>query len=342
MKNDVFILGAGSSASYGFPTGEQLKKIIINDGIEIHPDVYRHEDPKFYEDDDNFNSYYNSCIEYFTKKINPNFDKEKFKKDFRTAGSFTIDTYLSSPHRSDEEKEFGKYIVSSIISYYEDLDRMEMDHTDNWIDYYFNRKISFQTKDFFENLPKVISFNYDSFFENKLIHHLEKEHGIKDAKSVLNTRDFITHVYGKLNNQPYRQSNKQILTQPGAYVQQEIDFKTIYDNSKQVGFIRGNIDSNNNNPFYLAKLSRIHEIIKEADNIFILGYGFDMYNNKILFQDQRLLEDTTKRIMYTSYGLENTLIEDLNRFDAIKNTNQVKNEKCLEFLRRTMPHQLFP
>lgn len=336
MSDEVIILGAGSSKSYGFPTGDEILNIIINGEIILDPDEHHYKNRDKIDEIHDFNHYYKDCIKYYIDKYE--YDDKKFRDDLKISGTKTIDTYLSNS-KNKEDESFGKFAISSIISFYENINQMKKHSDDNWMDYFFNQKISYQLQDFKENPPQIITFNYDTFFEHKLVKHLQKEHSFKDADTFVISKEFITHVYENLNNATYKEFSAKIIpTYEGDKIIhrkfEDIDFAKIENDSTRITFIRANSKEN-------KKVNQIRTILSNAKKIYILGYGFDKFNNEILFQNEDFFYDNTKEIYYTGFGLEESLKRTLNDFDTVS-TPTKNNMKCLELLKLAMPHKLFP
>lgn len=337
MSDEVIILGAGSSKSYGFPTGDELLKIIINGSIKLKPDMQDYYDNDEINEIHKFNKYYTQCINFYKKKYT--YDDNKFRSDLKTSSTKTIDTYLSNSNNVDDEA-FAKFAISSIISFYENIEQMRKDSHDGWMEYLFNQRISYQLKDFLDSPPTIITFNYDTFFEHKLIKHLEKEHSYKDADSYILDKQFIKHVYGNLNNSSYKEHTYEVKE----YIQgdkiirlevNEIDFDKIEENSRNINFIRAEAEET-------SKIEEIRNIIKNSKKIYILGYGFDKFNNEILFKNEEFFINDHREVFFTGFGLENSLKKALNSFPTIKTPKKENNMKCLELLKQAMPHKLFP
>ncbi len=345
MTKTVFILGAGSSASYGFPTGYDLLKIII-DGERKIPIEY-HLNSELQDEAEKFrifNEYYKLCLNYYSNNINNSFNIKTFQKNLKLSGAQTIDTYLSSNSRSVADKEFGKYVISSIISFYENTDQVEKNHEDNWIDYFLNHQISYQLEKFKEEPPQIITFNYDSLFEHKLALHLEKQHGENEAIEYIRKNLVIKHVYGKLKEERYpqrsftikrRDKNGNMIKNP---IPENVDFNRIYEESKNIDFIRGEINETDVDENILDYRTMLYT----ASNIYILGYGFDKFNNQILFKSSTELNRGKDKIHYTHFGLEDALIKKLNNFQSISTSEITNKGKCLDLLKRAMPPKLFP
>lgn len=337
MKNEVLILGAGSSRSYGFPTGDELLNIIINGEKYVGRDLIDSYEQAEVDERYSFNRYYKSCIDYYKKKYS--FDDISFRKSLKLSGTKTIDTFLSNSKNHDDIS-FGKFAISSIISFYENLSQMQKFSNDNWIDYFFNQRISYQLETFLKNPPQIISFNYDTFLKNKLIKHLEKEHNFKNAAKFILDKDFITHVYGNLNSSSYPdysfKEEEKVKDESLAVIKvvTNINYEKIESDSINIDFIRASATEN-------AKINKIRRILKDADNIYILGYGFDKFNNQILFESENYFDNKEREIFYTSFGLEESLKEVLSNY-VIQDGNIKDDQKCLPLLKKAMPHKLFP
>ncbi len=341
---NLFILGAGSSASYGLPTGVELKNKILS--LDINET--NHTSGKDF--------YISKLIEKYNKE-NSFANLKKFQDDFRLAGSSTIDTFLSSDFRSIHEVEFGKFLISTILYFEENKfiynNATTQNNQDNWIEYLFSRLISYNLEGFTSSPFKVISFNYDNLFRKKLENHLELEHGFQGAKNFISHKNIINHVYGNFTFSNYQKQDflNDLSMQLFRVDKLELFYKQIIQNASRVSFIRGNINPDDN-----PKIKSIREMIDKASRIYILGYGFDRFNNQILFDNEVKVKNKSKFVEFTTYGLSLPMKYELNKvFRPIKMQEELKtqfdernqekinrNEKCLEFLARVLPPPLFP
>jgi len=179
----VFVLGAGASVPYGFPTGKELvRKILELGGYSGHS---RHDGK--------------SNILKVTDE--PSF--QSFCRAFAESGRNSIDTFLE---QREDLREIGKYAIASVILAYEtNTSAFPRDLPNNdWYRHFFEYIApdldSFNAQDI-----KVITFNYDRSFEHFLHTALCRSFNIAEARKHVEKLS-IVHVHGKLGLLPWPES----------------------------------------------------------------------------------------------------------------------------------------
>lgn len=346
QKKTLFILGAGSSASYGFPTGEDLKNLLISNSVDDF--YYKIKREKF---DKNYYINSNGVIEFYRylgyvlrdnglgyKTIildarKREFISEKeinsFRKIFAESSSISIDTFVSQK-KDDVITKVAKVLVSLVIRAFS-TDIFNFSSSDDWIGYYIARNLDWNEK-FEKELPEIITFNYDNIFYLKLKHNLEHLRGNEKAHEIL-AKIKIKHVYGNIKPEAY-----------GALIGKDRNEKMenlenfIVENCDKINFVRGAESAPNG----------IKDMIEGADSIYVLGYGFDRFNNKILFNDDSNFKKIIKNkfISVTGYGIPDYIfnfIKSAKYSDINRNTGFMDEDgKCRISLVRSMPIDMFP
>lgn len=346
-KKTMLILGAGSSASYGFPTGADLKSLLLAESPSqfynsinkpLHDDTY-------YLNSDGVQEYYRylncvltdkgagfKCIIYGLEKGGL-YVTEKQIKDFRTSfkesSSISIDTFISQKNE-ESMTNVGTVLVLLIIRAFSTYS-LDAISTDDWVGYYITKNIDWN-ENFEENPPEIISFNYDNLFYTKLLHNLKQLKGEVEAKRIM-SRIKITHVYGSLSEDDYgliSTINKKEVTE------EKIEY-FLKCNFERIHFIRGDDHSDED----------LLDTINRADLIHVLGYGFDRFNNRVLFGN----EDSFKKIVrekfesVTGFGQPDYILSYLNSAkspDIMSPGYFVEDEKCRTSLMSSMPIDMFP
>lgn len=339
-NGDLFILGAGSSKPYGLPLGSELLQLIKNFESFVSP---------FFDDQRNgyqsslFHNYHGAHesfqdIKFKTWNEHLEIGKdyishfEKIKKDsylllcalstspfpvtrldiisffklLNESGVLTIDTFVSNlgygvnqdEHTVAKYKDLGRILIGFHINCL-----FEESGKSDWIEYFMHEQIAYRSKEFVECHPSVITFNYDTLFESKISNFLKLQGGAK--------KDFRlepTHVYGKIEKQ--KVENKEDMNK--AIIHWKDGIKTIQ---------RGTPDES-----LSEDIEKIRNEIKNAKRIFILGYGFDRFNNKILFgNDLDLIQliESEVEIYITGFGVQPALLNKLNQLSLI--------DECMHF-----------
>lgn len=268
-KSTLFILGAGASNPYGYPTARQLRTFIVN----------------------------NFIIEYINKFHGGNMEalpsdpalKEKSKLiiEFDKSRTKSIDLFLA---RNKQYYEQGRGIISFSIAFHElkskfgeELSEEEKKH--DWYFELFDRltgDISDPNKleSINENKIKFLTFNYDRSLDQFLFESLFYSFSSRrDIIRDLVLKFDVTHVYGKLAK----------LDWENAVLKFKYKDKELLDYSDELS---GNInivyDKNGNN------FNGENEFYQEFESIFFLGFGYAKENfeaiglNNVLGKNQRV------------------------------------------------------
>jgi hypothetical protein len=312
-ENTVFILGAGASKPFGYPTGPELKDKIIKDFqfyfdrlIELEKSIpndwraiYSSLAPKFIED---------------LKKSNPD---------------SSIDLFLS---RNEQYAEIGKIAIAFILMHSEvtgtfhNLFRAQTDHSyfndpnQDWCSYLFSKMSeSLSGPNGFtrlkDNNVKFITFNYDRSFEHllydRLAHDFTTIQAIEDPALKLIPFPII-HVYGVLSKLPWQENGKFSygrIPNPqdrtgktvNAVRQTLYNFHMIRSMANEIRIIQ---ERNNNISIKEAK-----ELISSAERIFFLGFGYAKENLEVLGLPANL--NSKQEIYGTAVGMTDKEIGDL-------------------------------
>lgn len=288
-QKTVFILGAGASKPYGYPTGEQLRNYICDDIIRDSVNVFK------YERNSPYITKSNELIQNFKKSTNK-----------------SIDLFLT---RNRQFEKLGKiFIAFSIIkSEMESQTPEQIDNTEDWFSELFDRSTDelidpMSVNRFSENNFSFITFNYDRSLEHFLFQALHNSFTNTKASEIAKIllQVPIIHVYGKLVDLPWEDKESYV-----SY--QEIDLNDTNHFAKNINVIYSKrIDE--------ERLSKAKSYIKNADRIFFLGFGFAPENMNILGIPDSL--DRNKQIYATAYKYKDMEINNL--IDQFRNN---KNEK---------------
>ncbi|MGB8227311.1 MAG: hypothetical protein WCE45_10690 [Sedimentisphaerales bacterium] len=283
-EKTVFILGAGASCPYGFPSGTQLREDICFKFEEI----YSRYASGIWKDD--------NALENVEKPI------RTFIEKFNNSTTKSIDLFMAG---NPTLVKTGKYIISFNIlnaerksSFRESSPKRNQD----WYSYLFNRMregVIFK-KDlnkFSENNVSFITFNYDRsleifFYEslcNSFSEVLEQE-----IIKILNQLKII-HVYGSIAPLEWQKDQEGIKyrTPISEQILQKTseNLKTIYEEIK--------------NP----ELDEAKKLIVEAEKVFFLGFGYASENMGILELPETI--PYYSKVYGTAFGLESKEISDI-------------------------------
>lgn len=176
-KPTLFILGAGASIPYGFPSGAKLRNQIcaVTDGRESLLASAMH---KF------FNIHYGDFLE--------------FAESFQQSRLASIDSFLS---RRTEFADIGKLAIASLLIPNERADVFNHDIEDDWYFALWNALVSNvgSIDELKKNNIQIYTFNYDRSLENYLHSAIINTFNINPAEALDVLANFkINHVYGSL------------------------------------------------------------------------------------------------------------------------------------------------
>jgi hypothetical protein len=294
MKN-IFILGAGASKPYGFPTGMELREWSIKNVYNVF--------------DSN---------DYLKQFISRKQQLDDFKIAFNKSNTNSIDLFLT---RNKQYDFIGKAIIAHKMIECEKrgLSYIE-DKNDDWYFFFYNRltdgitEIS-QLKNIFNDFS-FMTFNYDRSFESYFSESFfysffSKNPSFDEIDHSIIPKTDIFHIYGSLGNYPdtpYMGNTRYI---PQVFEPNIKSIKTIYD-EREVN-------------------AEIKNRIIMAQRIFFLGFSYLPENMEKLGLSKIML--TNKEIYGTAYGSLDAEIRRIERyFEGVK-VCQIKNEKTTTLLK---------
>jgi len=300
IKNEtVLVLGAGASMPYGYPSGHNLRQMLIDPSL-FTPALQ---------------------MRWFERE-----DIHSFCRTFMLSGMKSIDAFLARRgkdilgrgHRTIEE--VGKHGIAIALRQNKSLDTLfqspawvdklwNIDRSDNWYEYLWAQLSSGITKsnleDFAATRLTVVTFNYDLSLEHYLFTAIKNSYGITDeeAASLLLPIKFI-HLYGQLSGNPFASGFNY-------EYKFDKDWRLISDDVRLIQVIDEERELTASNfPSAIAA-------IEKAPRICFLGFGFDEINVRRLdlartFAERARTHEIAKHperpfptIVATSLGLEN-------------------------------------
>ncbi len=254
-----FILGAGASCPYGYPTGRELRQKIcskfVNDSIE----------------------YFNAQGERERKLFAAvqKHEAERFVEVFRKSSTKSIDLFLAW---NPEFKLMGKWAIIFRILAAEQtsLFRESMQNSDqDWYSYLFQRLTDdLINKEDYKQLGKnnisFVTFNYDRSIEHFLYESLLNSFsGIGEMEIVEQLDKLkIIHVFGQIAGLDWQDMPRRF---EYGRATRSINMASLVNNLKI-------IYEENYNP----ELEEIHKLTSDAERIFFLGFGYARENLETL------------------------------------------------------------
>ncbi len=248
QRKTTLVLGAGASKPYGFPTGAELKKCILEGSFPA-------QDP-------------DERAKFYPITGHPKF--REFREKFLNSPAFSIDRFL---YFHKDLQEIGKTLIAFYL-YLSSQPKYIGQENENWYQYFFNCLAEgCKTIDAFsKNRVNVITFNYDVSFEWELSKFIENyfnctiEVAHKYAKEI-----HVHHIHGHLGPLPWDDLNLEVPYHHGndniSFIKYSKDIQLVHEGEDPYGRI----------------YRRYRDIISEARNIFFLGFGFHPENLEKLF-----------------------------------------------------------
>ncbi len=324
-KRTVFVLGAGASCPYGFPTARELRDEIIEN--------FEHRYERFFGRDSN--NEIRVCTGF------PSISAAgTFIRRFDDSGTESIDLFLS---RHPESVLIGKLaILFSILGTEEGscFGRRVQRPEHDWYFYLYNRLTRELVGEnghrrFGENSISFVTFNYDRSFEHFLFSSLLNSFEGAEQEAVREQVEAVpvVHVYGRIAPLPWQDGVKPAVLKYGVRLsRRNEDLLGMVDNLHVVHEQRQN-----------PEIQRAREEISKAKQIFFLGFGYASENLEalglpgMLRPDQRIygtaLGYTEREIRdvetFFTLGLEQVETHPSNKRDQVK----IRNCDCVALLR---------
>lgn len=271
-KNTVFILGAGASVPYGYPTGFQLGQEIkaYLGNMHIDRQSWDNEQKNLF---DVFNE-----LGYELEQL------EEFYKCFLGAATYSVDKFLEK--RPDHE-ELGKLLIAYVLKRKEDSYKLFINlRESNWYAELFNRLDV--TVDNIQNYRvSFVTFNYDRSLE-VFLHSILESRTMEGSEAVVESLESIpiVHVYGSLGNLPWTKGN-------GVAYDHSVLPKQLKCLAEGIDIMSSERDS--------SQWKIAHELLFNATYIYFMGFGYDETNLRRLKIRDFMKEKTIKG---TAVGIE--------------------------------------
>lgn len=254
-KPTVFILGAGASVPYAYPTGfqlqEDIKQLLINvpePGVqgfipcESHP--------------------YNPAL-----WDELGYDREKLRNlfnDLSHAATYSIDKFLE---RKPVHIALGKLLIAYTLKKKEYVHNLHIElRKSNWYAELINR-LDLAPENMDDLKISFVTFNYDRSLEY-FFYHLLKNRSVDEKKAVEAFKKIeIVHVYGGFGNFPWEKDGI-----PYDRAITPAILKRLAEGIKIMSDERETTDD----------LKNARRLIEKAGNIYFIGFGYDQDNLKRL------------------------------------------------------------
>lgn len=278
-ERSVFILGAGAHCSYGFPSGEDLKREVAT---RIEGSMRKR--PGFAP------GWIVSACQVPPLSMQPA-NCTAFVEDLKNCAQGSIDAFIHARRSQPGMDVLAKVAVADVLLKYEQLFAQGRAKTDDdWIRYLTRLMIEgvHEPADFAAmNDVSFITFNYDRLLEYSLTTMVAASFGLKREVAAAVVRTIpITHVYGDLGPLDTTEFGN---TLDDAWIAAHRNIRTIFE-----------VESKD------EKLEPIRETILKAKRIYLIGFGYHRENIELLGLSNAIAElvrDKQGAVCSTRYGM---------------------------------------
>lgn len=332
-EKTVFILGAGASWHYGYPTGADLIKNVIKFADDLVQKLQG-------------NPYSIQGIDILDVSKYPRLelidDCKKIAERLKQTNALVIDYFLE---QNADLRRIGKFLIAWVLIedevFYHGNLQNGMDRNKN-----IGGHQGFERQDWYrfiaykllsdldirnpselsdKNNVSFITFNYDVSLEHRLYKALNQVNFLQsDSNSVkrfMEQEDRFIHVYGQIR--PVSEVlNVPVLNERGHdWYNKKMDILNAASKAAENIRIIPELKNGNVSVLDLAKSK-----IAEAENVYILGYGFDPQNNgRIGLEQLSRASRKNKEIYFTNYGDKDSINKRVNRLWGLGNGENIES-----------------
>ncbi len=303
--NTDFVLGAGASIPYDFPSGYELLTRICNALSQNSSDFFR---------------LIQSCG--FDQKIISDFRFELYHSMQASVNAFL--------EKRTEFIDVGKAAIAGILIPFEQEQKLfRLPGKPNWYEYLFNI-LAIKKEEFLENKISIITYNYDRSFEHFMFTALKHTYNLENeaAAEMLNSIP-IHHIHGKLGDLPYL---GEAVIPYNYVVHKSVQPEALKLCIPQIKIIH---ELEEDTP----ELIEARKLLNESNRIFFLGFGYHFLNIKRLMKGFLENKFVTNRIVGTAFGIEqgerNTINDFFKEYNKTKITLGDIKDDVLTFLRKS-------
>ncbi len=337
-QRTVFILGAGASWHYGYPTGYELIEKILEKAELIlsiptkNSNGHNQNIPECFMTSAQRTIIGN--IRYIETWENLHIPCKELLRRIKAADPLSIDLFLTkNPSVTKIAKILIGWILLECQNKYElsnynpnrhpiTPETTPLKKEDNWLKFIISKIIN--NEYVCNNKVDFITFNYDLSLEDKLKEVLENTETIDAINKEQFFQNRIHHVYGKIKKQPeFHNTNIDFKKDKDLNLGKIIDLA--YNSSENLEIIA---------PKDNSILSEIRKKISNAQVVYILGYGFDDMNNNNLglskCLNHRVCDDVSRKVYFTNMEDKNILNKKTGKLFFNNITSFMPNESFIQ------------
>ena len=312
----TYLLGAGASKHFGFPTGLELLgnvKTIIGqlwDFLEHSKIFHDLSVPDLVQEAIGQSA---TAEKICTEIVTLQHQCDLLRRRLETGHPTVIDYFIGL---NPDVAHICKLLVAKVIIDAEILSQdAALKNTiraaeQNWLRFVANnlKANCRNSDDLMKNNINFLTFNYDTSLEDELEKMLLSDYIFRkeDVEAFLQG-DRIIHLYGSIPR--HQKAPEGIPRKPEGYSHNELsqlnykklckEYNRAYEVSKNLSVIDPDDKITN-----ISRFNKAKEILEESDRVYILGYGFDENNSKRLDLPNSLRKKPRKTVLFTNYGAQ--------------------------------------
>lgn len=236
----VFVLGAGASMPYKFPSGRRLVDLATKAALNDTPE------------------HQTLCHMFGETQV------KGFGVALQEAKPPSVDAFL---HWQPDFSQIGRAVIAAALIPHEKPDcLLSSPVEDDWLAYFFDRIRGHGPNDFKRNRFSIVTFNFDRVFELALYKMLRTSYQKANASDLL-ARVPIVHVHGQLGTCEWMSDRN-----PGDHrpFDPVVTRHAIELCARQIGIVGDQVP--------LDRMGAVSALLASAERVVFLGFGFDSYN----------------------------------------------------------------
>jgi len=239
----VFVLGAGASQPYEFPSGNDLRLHIFERyaSVQGRANIVINTTP------------------FGRAEI------DRFIVALRFSGFRSVDAFLE---RRPEFMDIGKAMMG-IELLHDEVHETLWRNDSNWLTHLFGAMVGNSLEEFADNKVSFITFNYDRTIEHFLFVSLKNAFGRSEDETAAVVRKIpIVHLHGKLGHLPWQNQKTMI-----EYGDNQIDARKMQIVTSQIKVVHEELTDGRDSDFAEAK-----DLLGKAIKVYLMGFGFGTRN----------------------------------------------------------------
>ncbi len=296
----VLILGAGASRAYGYPSGTELKNLII--------ERLRNENSEDFK----------SLCRFINqpRKIPP------FREALEYSGLSSVDAFLE---RRPDHIFVGKVAMAQVLIAYENTQELFIpdkpeEKSGKWYEYLFEM-LDAPPKGFPKNQLSVITYNYDRSFEHFLITALKNNYDCGESEAAKIVKSIpIIHLHGNLGDLPFHGSKNE---RP---YRSDVNLDNIKLATENIKIVSEAVKDD-------PEFQKARYVLSNAKRVIFLGFGY--HDDNVFRLDLRQTCQIDVSFYGSCFGFTELERKTLSRwhFDNMNFTSGSPSEDVKTFLR---------